>query len=123
MKHRPKYLDLIRIRLPLPGIVSILHRASGILLYLVIPVLLLMLQMSLQSKPDFSHLESLLSSAPAKLLLIFLLWAFLHHFCAGIRFLLLDMDIGVSLKCARASSKWVIAVSMFATLLICARLW
>ncbi|MBY0577448.1 MAG: succinate dehydrogenase, cytochrome b556 subunit [Burkholderiales bacterium] len=123
MKHRPKYLDLKRIRLPLPGIVSILHRASGLILFIFIPFLLFLLQSSLQSGQDFSLLVSRLASVPAKLSLVFLLWAFLHHFCAGVRILLLDMDIGVSLKTARASSKWVIAASLLATLLIGMSLW
>ncbi len=107
----------------MPGIVSILHRASGLILFIFIPFLLFLLQSSLQSGQDFSLLVSRVASVPAKLLLVFLLWAFLHHFCAGVRILLLDMDIGVSLKTARASSKWVIAASLLATLLIGMSLW
>lgn len=123
MKHRPKYLDLAKIRLPLPGIVSILHRGSGLILYLFIPFLLFLLQTSLQSGEDFSQLASFIVSIPVKLLLIFLLWAFLHHFCAGVRFLLLDIDRGVSLRSARASSKWVIGLSLFASLLVGVWIW
>ncbi len=59
----------------------------------------------------------------AKLVLIGLVWAYLHHFCAGIRYLLLDLDKGIDLKPARQSSVIVLAVSLALTLIIGARLW
>ncbi len=123
MKRSPKYLDLTRIRLPLPGFVSILHRASGLFLYLFMPFLLYLLQQSLASEQDFDALGNMLSAYPAKMALLFLLWAFLHHFCAGIRFLLLDIDVGIALGPARTSSKWVMIVSLFLTAFAGAMLW
>jgi len=123
-KPRPVYLDLLRIRLPLPGIVSILHRVSGALLFLAgIPLLLLGLRASLASADAFARLSELLSQPLVKLVLIGLIWAYLHHFCAGIRFLLLDIHRGIELAPARRSSVAVLAVSLALTLMIGVRLW
>ncbi len=116
MRHRPRYLDIRKIRLPLPGVVSILHRTSGFLLFLGIPLMLFFLQESLSSSQGFASLADTLFTLPAKTILILLLWAFLHHFCAGIRLLLLDMGIGLSLQSARASSKAVMLTGIFLTL-------
>jgi len=123
MKHRPRYLDIRRIRLPLPGVVSILHRMSGFLLFLGIPLMLFFLQESLSSSQGFASLADALSTFPTKTILIFLLWAFLHHFCAGIRLLLLDMGIGLPLQSARASSKAVMLAGILLTLVLGAWLW
>ena len=122
-KKRPKYLALHQIKLPLPGIISILHRVSGLLLFCALPLLLLMLQYSLRSIETYTQLTEVLSHPLIKLMLIGLLWAFLHHFCAGIRYLVIDLDYGVRLAQARASSKWVIFVSLALTVLIGVRLW
>ncbi|MDR1662273.1 MAG: succinate dehydrogenase, cytochrome b556 subunit [Azoarcus sp.] len=119
-KPRPKYLNVVAIRLPLPGIVSILHRASGAGLFLLLPFLLYLLDKSLNSFDEFS---ALVSHPLVKLLLLGLSWAYLHHFCAGIRFLLLDIHKGVDLPCARCSSYAVLAVSLAFTVLIGVTLW
>jgi succinate dehydrogenase / fumarate reductase cytochrome b subunit len=121
--NRPKFLDLRLIRLPLPGLVSILHRVSGALLFLALPVLLWMLQQSLQSAESYAELTDALRHPAAKLFLLLVLWALLHHFCAGIRFLAIDVDAGVRLAQARASGKWVLAVSLVLTVLLGVRLW
>lgn len=122
-KKRPIHLDLRLIKLPLPGFVSILHRVSGLLLFLALPLFLRMLQCSLFSIETYTQLAVTLRHPLSKLILISLLWAFLHHFCAGIRYLAIDMDVGVGLAQARASSKWVLFVSIGLTLLIGAWLW
>jgi succinate dehydrogenase / fumarate reductase cytochrome b subunit len=123
-RPRPVYLDLLRIRLPLPGFVSILHRISGIGLFLIgIPLLLLGLQASLASPDALGGFRAIPSGPWAKLLLIGLIWAYLHHFCAGIRFLLLDMHRGIELGPTRRWSAVVLIVSLALTLLIGVRLW
>jgi succinate dehydrogenase / fumarate reductase cytochrome b subunit len=116
-KKRPKHLALHKIKLPLPGFVSILHRASGILLFLALPVLLWMLHASLRSIETHTQLLGLLQHPLSKLVVLGLIWSFFHHFCAGIRFLALDLHIGSSLARARASSWWVMGVSLTLTLL------
>ena len=120
---RPKHLALNRIKLPLPGLVSILHRFSGLLLFLALPVLLLMLQYSLRSIETYTQLQEALTHPLAKLILIGLGWAAMHHFCAGLRYLAIDLDYGVKLAQARASSKIVLAASMLLTIWLGVKLW
>lgn len=122
-KPRPKYLNLVKIRLPLPGIISIMHRVSGAALFLLIPVLLYVFQMSLASEHGFAAVRSALMTPAAKIALILAVWGFLHHFCAGIRYLVLDLDIGTDLPAARASSSAVLIVSILLTLAIGVLLW
>ncbi len=122
-KHRPKHLALHLIKLPLPGFVSILHRISGLLLFIALPLLLLMLQYSLRSIETYTQLLAVLAHPLVKLMLLGLLWASLHHFCAGLRYLAIDLDYGVKLAQARASSKMVLAVSLVLTALLGAKLW
>lgn len=123
-KKRPKHLDLMKIRLPLPGVVSILHRISGIALFLIgIPFLLWVLNCSLASQAGFDSWRETFNRPIVKLILIGFLWAYLHHFFAGIRFLALDVHKGISLPAARASSKLVLIVSIALTLILGAMLW
>jgi len=123
-KQRPVYLNLVRIRLPLPGIVSILHRLSGLALFLLgLPLLLVGVERSLASPEAFEGFRSALSNPFAKIVLIGLAWAYLHHFCAGIRFLLLDIHQGIELKPARQSSVVVLVVSLALAVLVGVRLW
>ena len=121
--NRPKHLALSKIKLPLPAFVSILHRISGMLLFLGLPLLLCALQNSLRSIETYTQLADALHHPFSKLFLFGLLWAFLHHICAGIRYLAIDLDYGVRLAQARASSKWVMFVSLALTVLIGVRLW
>jgi succinate dehydrogenase / fumarate reductase, cytochrome b subunit len=124
VKRRPVYLNLVRIRLPLPGIVSILHRISGAALFLfAIPLVLFAMQTSVESAAGFASLQSLFANPLCKLVLVGLLWAYLHHFFAGIRFLLLDLHVGDDLAPARQSSVAVLGASLALTLIIAVRLW
>jgi succinate dehydrogenase / fumarate reductase cytochrome b subunit len=123
-RPRPVYLNLVRIRLPLPGIVSILHRLSGAALYLIgLPLLLYGVQCSLASQEAFDNFRAALANPLAKIVLIGLIWAYLHHFFAGIRFLLLDVHQGIELRPARVSSVIVLFVSLALTLIVGVRLW
>lgn len=111
-KKRPKNLALMTIRFPLNSYLSILHRVSGAALFLFIPLLLCLLQMSLSSPESFAVMKGWIANPLVKLILFGLIWAYAHHFCAGIRFLLLDMHKGVELESARLSTKIVFAVSI-----------
>lgn len=123
-KRRPKNLDLPTIRLPLPGILSILHRVSGAAMFLLLPFLLWLFQNSLASPETFAGVKAVVGHPLAKIVLLGLIWFYMHHFCAGIRYLLLDLHKGVELEAARLSSKIVFAVSIALTLIIGARvLW
>ncbi|HVC11942.1 MAG TPA: succinate dehydrogenase, cytochrome b556 subunit [Burkholderiales bacterium] len=126
-KNRPKYLNLyailFEIRLPLPGWISILHRVSGALLFVSTIWLLFMLDRSLASEQGFDFVRHYLSLTPVKLALLVLIWAYCHHFCAGIRFLLLELQKGWDKQAARLSSILVFAASLALTAFFGARLW
>jgi succinate dehydrogenase / fumarate reductase cytochrome b subunit len=126
-KPRPKYLSLgallFEIRLPLPGWVSILHRISGLLLFLAVVWLLYILDRSLASEADFEAMRRYLGLLPVKLSLLVLIWAYCHHFCAGIRFLFLDLDRGADLATARRTSIVVLVGSLGLTAWLGAKLW
>lgn len=121
--ERPKHLALHQITLPLPGIVSILHRISGLMLFFALPLLLWMLQASLLSIETYTGLIDMLQQPAVKLTLLGLIWAFLHHFCAGIRYLLIDLHCLSTLERARASSKVVLAANLLLTALLGVKLW
>lgn len=124
LKHkRPKHLDLLKITQPLPAIVSIMHRITGVLLFPGIPFMLCGLQMLLESPESFGNLQETFQSPGMKLMLVVFAWFCLHHLCAGIRYLALDLHYGIELAQARASSKWVLAVSLILTFLIGTLLW
>jgi len=120
---RPKYLDLTRIRLPVPALVSILHRVSGAALFLCLPFLLYLLHSSLASPDSYVHYRAAIQQPLVKLILIGLLWAYLHHFFAGLRFLALDVHWGIELKAARNTSRAVLATSLVLTAVLGVWLW
>ena len=122
-RQRPKYLDLLKIRLPLPGLVSILHRISGFGLFLFLPLLLWLFHSSLASSDSYVHYRNAIANPLVKLVLIGLLWAFLHHLCAGLRFLALDMHYGTDLPTARNSSRAVLIVSILLTIVLGVLVW
>jgi succinate dehydrogenase / fumarate reductase cytochrome b subunit len=112
-KPRPKFLALHEIRLPLPGFVSILHRVSGAGLFLMIPLLIWVLELSLGTDPgSTANFKALTGNPLVKLILFGLCWAYLHHFCAGVRFLLLDLHIGIDKQPSRTSATAVLVVSL-----------
>ncbi|MBI4997740.1 MAG: succinate dehydrogenase, cytochrome b556 subunit [Rhodocyclales bacterium] len=123
VKKRPKYLNLFEIKLPLPGWVSILHRVSGAGLFLMLPLLIWLLGLSLGSADSFATFKAITSFWLVKVILLGLLWAYLHHFCMGIRILLLDMHIGIEKAQAFNSSVAVLVVSLALTALLGVRLW
>lgn len=117
-KQRPKFLNLVEIKQPLPAIASILHRVSGAGLFLMLPLLIWLLQLSLGSYESFTTLKSVAANPLVKLILLGLLWAFLHHFFMGIRILLIDVHVGVEKQAARTSAKAVLAVSLTLTVVL-----
>ena len=127
-KARPKYLSLrallFEIRLPLPGWVSILHRISGALLVFPFAAwLLYLLDASLLSEVSFEKVKGYLRLPLVKAGMLLFVWAYCHHFCAGIRFLLLDLNKGIELKQARLSSLIVLVASLSLTAWFGAGLW
>ena len=123
IKNRPKNLNLFTIRLPINAVVSILHRASGVGLFLALPLVLLALQYSLGSPESYAILTNLFDSWFIKLLLIGLAWAFFHHFFAGIRHLLQDIHWMTSLQKARFSGKAVLYLVALAVAIFAVVIW
>ena len=123
VKERPKHLNLFEIKLPLPGWVSILHRVSGAGLFLMLPLLIWLFALSLRSPEGFEAFKATTGHPIVKLILLGLLWAYLHHFCMGIRILLIDIHVGVEKARARASALAVLVVSLALTVILGAKLW
>lgn len=127
-KPRPEFRNLhvsqiVAYRLPLAGIVSILHRISGALLFLALPLLLWLFELSIMSEISFEKFMALASSLPAKIVLLGLIWGFLHHLVAGLRFLILDLHIGTEKEAAARSAKVVLGVSLVLTALAALKLF
>jgi succinate dehydrogenase / fumarate reductase cytochrome b subunit len=124
IKALPVNLNLLSIRQPLPAIVSILHRVSGALLFLVgIPLLLWVVQRALASPDAWAEMRATLSSPLCKLVLVVLAWAYFHHFIAGIRHLVMDLHWGMDLKSARSSSAVTLVLAVLLTLAVAVKLW
>ncbi len=119
-KKRPKYLNLLRIRLPIGGVVSILHRVTGVLLVLALPLAFLLLQESLHSPESFARIVALLRSLPARVFLLLATALLAHHFLAGVRHLLLDLDVGISRR-GSSLGAWLVLASVTSVVLIAAK--
>jgi succinate dehydrogenase / fumarate reductase cytochrome b subunit len=120
---RPRFLDLTKIRLPLPGIVSILHRISGVLMILAIPVCIWLLEQALTDQAAFSQAAAVADSLLFKLAAAVILWSLCHHLVAGIRYLLLDIDVWIERKQARQSAVGVFIVSIVLTIVFLGVIW
>ena len=116
--RRPKYLNLIKIRLPITGIASIFHRISGVLLFISIPFLIYAFSLSLRSPESFEQVCTFFDNIIIRAFTLILVYSLAHHFFAGIRFLLLDLDIGLELKAARASALAVIVAGLATTVFV-----
>ena len=127
-KKRPEFRNIhvtqiVGYRLPAPGMVSILHRISGALMFLLLALVIWLLQLSLASELSFMRLKELASHWWVKLVFVALAWALLHHLVAGIRYLLLDLHLGVEKSAANRSALAVFAVSLPLTLLVALRIF
>ena len=127
-KPRPKYLSLsallFEIRLPVTAWASGLHRISGALLVLPFTAwLLYLLDTALSSEQGYRHVQEYLAMPLAKLGLVVFIWAFAHHFFAGIRFLLLDLNKGVEIHRARTSVHVTIVLGILTALVFAWRIW
>ena len=122
-RRRPVWYNLSPLNLPVPGLVSIFHRISGLALFLGLIGFFYLLELSLASESGYAQAGEFLRHPIAKLLVIASIWALLHHLCAGIRHLFLDIDVGTSLHAARRSAFAVFVVSLALTVSIGVRLW
>jgi succinate dehydrogenase / fumarate reductase cytochrome b subunit len=116
--NRPVFLDLLKIRLPVAGVISIGHRISGLFLALAIPLMLYLLDASVSGPDGFASVTETVSGWPFTILLFLLLWALMHHFLAGIRYLLLDLDVGVEKPLFRQTALGVLVVAPVLALML-----
>lgn len=123
MRHtRPKNLNLFTIRFPIPAIVSILHRVTGVILFLLIPIVLWVLHFSL-TEEGFSVLQQWLSMPFVKVIFWLLLMPFCFHLVAGIRHLLSDVHVGDSLKMGRLTAQLTFILTIILVVLAGIWLW
>jgi succinate dehydrogenase / fumarate reductase, cytochrome b subunit len=115
--------QIVGYRLPAPGMVSIMHRVSGALMFVLLALVIWLLQLSLTSELSFMRLKEVASQWWARLILVLLVWALLHHLLAGIRYLLLDLHVGVEKAASVKSALSVFAVSLPLTLLAALRIF
>ena len=114
--HRPVYLNLLKIRLPLTGIVSFAHRITGVILFLSLPFAVYLLDLSIESEQSFAKVQQIFDQPVMLLVQILLLWSIAHHFFAGLRFLLIDAEIGVEKSQAKLGA-WLVLLAEVLTLL------
>jgi succinate dehydrogenase / fumarate reductase cytochrome b subunit len=111
--HRNIHISqIVAYRLPASGLVSILHRISGALLFLLMPFLLWLFDRSITSVGTFETMKSVASNWFVKLVLLVIIWSYLHHFVAGVRHLFLDVHIGVEKDSGRQTATAVLVVSL-----------
>lgn len=104
-------IDLPNYRLPAAGLVSILHRISGFIMAALLPLLVYMLDASLTSEMSYEAFTGVCSHWLTKCVLLGLGWAFLHHLCAGVRHLFMDLHVGMSKESSKTSALAVFVVS------------
>ena len=112
MSHdaRPVYLNLIKIKLPIAGIISIFHRLTGALLFIAIPASLYLLKMSVTDEQSFEQVVSLMTYPISRFLILLVIWSFVHHLITGVRFLLIDMEFFLNRNASRASAWGVVVI-------------
>jgi len=116
-RSAPVYLNLFRISFPVGAVASIAHRISGVLLFLSIPLLVYLLDLSLQDLRGFNQAAALLQSDWFRLASTLVAWSLFHHLFSGIRFLLIDIGAGVGLRQARTTA-WLVNVAGAAAALL-----
>lgn len=110
------FFDLLSYRLPPAAKTSILHRVSGALLLLALPLILVPLfGLSVESPESFLRMKALVANPLCKLVLLVLMWGYFHHFCAGIRYLTLDLHIANAREPSQRSGALVIGVALALT--------
>ncbi|MYM85697.1 succinate dehydrogenase, cytochrome b556 subunit [Duganella sp. BJB488] len=127
-KERPEFrnihvTELSNYRMPLASIVSILHRISGFMMFALLPFVLYLLEQSLRSEISFAYYQGIVSYPLVKLIILALVWGYMHHFCAGVRHLVMDAHIGLDKDSARKTSAGVLIVSLSLTAVVALKLF
>ncbi len=106
-KPRPVFMNLLQIRMPVVAVLSFAHRVSGVMMCVLIPFLIYLLDLSLRNAQGYAQVLEILSHPIVKFMAVLVVWGLSHHMLAGIRFLLIDADVGVERDSARRSA-WII---------------
>ena len=133
-KKRPEFRninafkDLPTYRLPAPGWVSILHRISGVLMFVLLPLIIWMFDTSVSSEISFARFRNAFNNGASgvilKLIALALIWAYLHHFIAGVRHVWMDVSHkAVSKQWGGTSAKFTLVVSLLLTVVLGAKLF
>jgi succinate dehydrogenase / fumarate reductase, cytochrome b subunit len=132
-RQRPgtmRLVDAVKYRLPLAGVVSILHRASGALMFLLLPFIVWMFDVSVTSEISYERFASAFSAGVGvlpgwfiKLVALALIWAYLHHFIAGVRHLWMDATHSVTKAQGHSSAVITLAGSVLLTIALGAKLF
>jgi succinate dehydrogenase / fumarate reductase cytochrome b subunit len=117
------FAQAVHYRLPLAAFSSLFHRVSGALLFFLLPFVLYLLDKSLTSEISFEHFKGFTSHWFVKLIVLALAWAYLHHFCAGIRHLVMDLHVGLDKDSGRKTAAAVFVVSLVLTALVALKLF
>ena len=135
-KQRPEFRninffsDLPTYRLPLAGIVSILHRVSGLLMAILLPFIIWMFDKSVSSEASYEDFTAVFThgfgpfpGVFVKLVVLALIWSYLHHFCAGVRHLWMDATHSVTKEQGKSSAVVSFAISLLLTVALGAKLF
>lgn len=123
--HRPIYLDIPKLgsRMSITAKISILHRVSGVLMFLAIPLVLFLLHKTITDQAFYNQSCAILGLPVMKLIYLVLIWAVMHHVCAGIRFLFLDIEMGLERATAQKTARLVLVVSLVLTAIMGVLIW
>jgi len=127
-RQRPgtmRLIDAFQYRLPAAGVVSILHRGSGMLMFFLLPFIVWLFDASLTSEISYARFTSVFVAGAGflpgwfiKLIALALIWAYLHHFIAGVRHLWMDATHAVGLEFGRQSAIFTLGASLVLTFLL-----
>ena len=122
------FKDLPTYRLPAAGIVSILHRISGVLMFVLLPLVIWIFDTSVSSEISFGRFRAAFNVGAGgvilKLVALALIWAYLHHFIAGVRHLLMDVShAAVTKERGASSAKFTLIASLVLTVILGAKLF
>ena len=128
-KERPEFRNVsfgditTNYKMPPSAMVSILHRVAGAGLFLFLPFLLYLLQESLRSEISFAHFAGIVDNVFVKIIILGLSWAYLHHFCAGVRHLFMDNHMALDKDASQRTARWVLVISLVLTVLVALKLF
>jgi succinate dehydrogenase / fumarate reductase, cytochrome b subunit len=125
-----RLVDAVKYRLPLAGVVSILHRVSGVVMFMLLPFIIWLFDVSVSSEISYERFSAAFGAGIGflpgwfmKLVALALIWSYLHHFIAGVRHLWMDATHSVSKQQGHHSAVVTLAASILLTVVLGAKLF